>query len=246
MACQYVHMVDAKKLDRRLNDLGGHQIIERGLGDDQHPSGYEASLDSWLISLWKALENITGWPLDFSNLSKSALTLDSPKYSVISFSAPSEMSARESESLESMKRAVSMMEAADATHECKEPLDMSVFGQRNPYLARMICNKRLTKDYSERDVRHIEFDLGNSGMNYKPGDALAIMPSQSEHAVDTFLSRCSLDPDDLVLVQAAHKYDDSQHKDSNMTTPVTIRTLVKAVLDVASASPRRYFFEELK
>lgn len=29
----------AKKLDKRLCDLGAVAIIERGLGDDQHPSG---------------------------------------------------------------------------------------------------------------------------------------------------------------------------------------------------------------
>ncbi|CAN1731339.1 NADPH-dependent diflavin oxidoreductase 1 [Linum perenne] len=29
-----------KKLDRRLYDLGASVIVERGLGDDQHPSGY--------------------------------------------------------------------------------------------------------------------------------------------------------------------------------------------------------------
>lgn len=29
----------AKKLDKRLQDLGARSIIEKGLGDDQHPSG---------------------------------------------------------------------------------------------------------------------------------------------------------------------------------------------------------------
>lgn len=29
----------AKKLDKRLSDLGATALIERGLGDDQHPSG---------------------------------------------------------------------------------------------------------------------------------------------------------------------------------------------------------------
>lgn len=31
--------VAAKKLDRRLLDLGASPLLPRGLGDDQHPSG---------------------------------------------------------------------------------------------------------------------------------------------------------------------------------------------------------------
>ena len=31
----------AKKLDKRLSDLGAMAIVEKGLGDDQHPSGYD-------------------------------------------------------------------------------------------------------------------------------------------------------------------------------------------------------------
>lgn len=30
----------AKKLDRRLSLLGAERVVEIGLGDDQHPSGY--------------------------------------------------------------------------------------------------------------------------------------------------------------------------------------------------------------
>lgn len=33
----------AKKLDKRLADLGAVPIVEKGLGDDQHPSGYDYS-----------------------------------------------------------------------------------------------------------------------------------------------------------------------------------------------------------
>lgn len=47
--------VTGKKLDRRLLDLGGTAVVSRGLGDDQHPSGFEAGLDPWLASLWVAL-----------------------------------------------------------------------------------------------------------------------------------------------------------------------------------------------
>jgi sulfite reductase alpha subunit-like flavoprotein len=47
--------ITGKKLDRRLLDLGGKPVVPRGLGDDQHPSGFEAGLDPWLASLWSAL-----------------------------------------------------------------------------------------------------------------------------------------------------------------------------------------------
>jgi sulfite reductase alpha subunit-like flavoprotein len=47
--------VTGKKLDRRLSDLGGKPLLPKGLGDDQHPSGFEAGLDPWLASLWVAV-----------------------------------------------------------------------------------------------------------------------------------------------------------------------------------------------
>ncbi|KAI4330828.1 hypothetical protein MLD38_029075 [Melastoma candidum] len=37
----------AKKLDKRLYDLGAMAVIERGLGDDQHPSGYDVVISFW-------------------------------------------------------------------------------------------------------------------------------------------------------------------------------------------------------
>ena len=54
--------VVAKKLDRRLVALGADPMLERGLGDDQHPSGYEAALDPWLAQLWVQLRLLTPLP----------------------------------------------------------------------------------------------------------------------------------------------------------------------------------------
>ena len=42
----------AKKLFRRLEQLGGKSVIELGLGDDQHFSGYDGGLDQWLETLY--------------------------------------------------------------------------------------------------------------------------------------------------------------------------------------------------
>eukprot|EP00250_Pteridium_aquilinum_P024494 c29162_g1_i1 orf=60-1325(+) len=235
--------VVAKKLDRRLNDLGGKQLIERGLGDDQHPSGYEAGLDLWLASLWKALGSIFGLPLGSSNPSYDNLPLDNPKYHIIYCETSSDNISGNCEGYEDVNRAKHMLEAADAVLDVMEPIDSSVVGPKNPYLARMICNEPLTRSLGERDVRHIEFDLGNSGITYRPGDALAVMPSQSERDINAFMSRCCLDPDALILVRAAKMCSDLQQTATKLSKPVTIRTLVQSVMDIASASPRRYFFE---
>ena len=53
----------AKKLDKRLAALGASAVCERGLGDDQHPNGYEAGLDPWLRKLWSELKLL--YPLPF-------------------------------------------------------------------------------------------------------------------------------------------------------------------------------------
>lgn len=47
--------VAAKKLHRRLETLGATSLVAVGLGDDQHPAGYDHALDPWLERLWNAL-----------------------------------------------------------------------------------------------------------------------------------------------------------------------------------------------
>ena len=47
--------VVALKLAQRLRALGAHSLVPHGLGDDAHPTGYEAALDPWLAALWPAL-----------------------------------------------------------------------------------------------------------------------------------------------------------------------------------------------
>jgi len=54
--------VASKKLFRRLLGLGAVSLVDQGLGDDQHPSGYEASLDRWLPLLWTRLRAVAPLP----------------------------------------------------------------------------------------------------------------------------------------------------------------------------------------
>ena len=53
----------AKKLNRRLVQLGGVQLLPPGLGDDQHDLGPDFVIDTWLESFWKLALQL--YPLPF-------------------------------------------------------------------------------------------------------------------------------------------------------------------------------------
>jgi sulfite reductase alpha subunit-like flavoprotein len=61
-----------------------------------------------------------------------------------------------------------------------------------PYHARMIGARYLTTSGSEKQVLHVELDLGNSGITYAPGDAIGILPENDPEMVDELLKRLNL------------------------------------------------------
>ncbi|PRD20330.1 UNVERIFIED_CONTAM: NADPH-dependent diflavin oxidoreductase 1 [Trichonephila clavipes] len=77
--------VVAKKLNKRLLQLGALELIPLTLGDDQHELGYDAALDPWLLKLKDVLKNIC-------NLSDSYIPDNiplPPRYTVIFCESPS-------------------------------------------------------------------------------------------------------------------------------------------------------------
>lgn len=49
----------AKKLYRRLLQLGAKPIIEPGYADDQHDLGVDAVVDPWISKFWHALDPLS-------------------------------------------------------------------------------------------------------------------------------------------------------------------------------------------
>ncbi|EFL9462850.1 sulfite reductase flavoprotein subunit alpha [Escherichia coli] len=50
----------------------------------------------------------------------------------------------------------------------------SPYSKDAPLVASLSVNQKITGRNSEKDVRHIEIDLGDSGLRYQPGDALGV------------------------------------------------------------------------
>uniref|UniRef100_A0ACD5W444 Uncharacterized protein n=1 Tax=Avena sativa TaxID=4498 RepID=A0ACD5W444_AVESA len=226
----------AKKIDRRLLQLGAEPIIEIGLGDDQHPSGYEGALDPWLLSLWRSLNqaNLSLLPRISDIINPNLNNLGDSKIEVVYYScddAPQDSIVSDSKKLIERTRSAS---PALKFHNDGEP----------QYMLKMVTNQRLTKENSEKDVRHFELEDPSSEISYQAGDALEILPSQNPSAVNAFIERCNLDPDCYITIRA--KGGDEFSKCSlvnGMMDRIKLKTFVALTMDVASASPRRYFFE---
>lgn len=51
-----------------------------------------------------------------------------------------------------------------------------IYSKANPWLASMPTNRRLSEQGSAKDVRQFAFDLADSGLTYRAGDALGVWP----------------------------------------------------------------------
>lgn len=67
-----------------------------------------------------------------------------------------------------------------------------VWNRDTPYLATLSHQHRLTAAGSPKDVRHVEIDLGNSGLRYQPGDTLAIWVKNDPSLVEEICKLCRL------------------------------------------------------
>ncbi|KAH9691144.1 NADPH-dependent diflavin oxidoreductase 1 [Citrus sinensis] len=188
----------AKKLDNRLLDLGATAVVERGLGDDQHPSGYEGALDPWMRSLWRRLHQIdpSFFPQGPDHVIEEMKLIDQPKVHITYHSIDNAASRLSNASdLEGIRM---QLETARSMSAGK----LSNYNNKAVCFLKMIKNQPLTKSGSGKDVHHFEFEFVSAAIEYEVGDVLEVLPSQDPAAVDTFIQRCNLDPDALITVMS--------------------------------------------
>ncbi|KAK2972456.1 hypothetical protein RJ640_003882, partial [Escallonia rubra] len=232
----------AKKLDKRLSDLGAEPIAERGLGDEQHSSGYESDLDPWMSSLWNTLyqKNPKFFPNGPLLLISDKKLIDQPKVEITSYDAVGEQSEYSNTTVEllvvtdlkcferEINRARSMS-PGNFSHDKNSPV----------CFLQMIENCPLTRAGCGKDVRHFEFEALSSSIKYEVGDVLEILPGQSPAAVDRFIKRCCLNPESYITPREAQI---GSCVNSSMVA-VKLKNFVELTMDVASASPSCYLFE---
>nr|XP_054769944.1 NADPH-dependent diflavin oxidoreductase 1-like [Lytechinus pictus] len=214
----------AKKLFRRLVQLGASSLIPPGLGDDQHDLGPDAVIDPWLDTLWKEL--LSFYPLP-SGLEIIPANVCPPSRFNVQFVDTKENGFTK-----------------DITDtEMVEPRRSVAPNNLCPFHAKMVANVRQTAQEHFQDVRLVKLDVQEANIKYSPGDVVMIQPRNSSSSVETFLEHMNLDSDQMITI--SQNDPDVPLPPSWLLPPTcSVRYLATHYLDINSI-PRRSFFEML-
>ena len=69
---------------------------------------------------------------------------------------------------------------------------------KNPYMTKITENYILNGEGSRKETRHVVFELGDSGLDYKVGDALGVLAENPPHIVDEIIDAQGWDRDHAV------------------------------------------------
>ena len=69
----------------------------------------------------------------------------------------------------------------------------------NPYASELLVNRLMTEG-SDKETRHFELSLKDSGLEYSPGDSLGVVPTNCEEVVGDLLNAVGLSGDETVQV----------------------------------------------
>lgn len=160
----------AKKLYKRLVQLGAGGLQTVGLADDQHDLGADAVIYPWMRDLWENILSL--YPLPPGQEIIPADVKPPPRFKV----------------------EINPAEDRGPGVSSSESNGISQYGKDCPFHAPLISNERLTSDDHWQDVRLIRLDIRGSGIKYNSGDVVMIQPQNSEDSVQEFLTLMTLDP----------------------------------------------------
>ncbi|KAJ1976554.1 NAPDH-dependent diflavin reductase [Dimargaris xerosporica] len=218
----------ARKLTKRLLQLGARCFYPKGEGDDQHYLGLDGALDPWLQGLWECLLAKYPRPSDIPIIPDSVRP--DPTYRVTFFSEEEENTFKK----ESDPGLEPPLVAAQATMPSVHvPMTLNK-------------NYRMTAQDHFQDVRHLELQATADyaqQLTFQPGDIACLTPRNLPSEVDSFLDHMGWQSiaDRPLLVTPLEPW---VHLPALLRRPVTLRTLFEMHFDIYSV-PRRSFFEML-
>ena len=78
----------------------------------------------------------------------------------------------------------------------------SAWSAKNPYMSKITECYILNGEGSRKETRHIVFDLGDSGLDYKVGDALGVLSENPEETVNLLIETAGWDESQIVSTRS--------------------------------------------
>lgn len=86
-------------------------------------------------------------------------------------------------------------QAEAAAVALSSPASGAGYDKKNPFPAEILENQLLSGDHSGKETIHVELSLEGSGLNYQPGDVLAVLPRNAEDVVSVLIESSGLSAD---------------------------------------------------
>ncbi|TMW57340.1 hypothetical protein Poli38472_003265 [Pythium oligandrum] len=215
----------ARRLQARLVQLGATEIVERGLGDDQHALGFFGALNPWLERLWTAV--LQRYPLPAGFVVNDSPKAIEPKYKLTLEAAGSDA-----------VRLASEFDPRSDKSTFYAPPSTAIHKDTGLRMAKVVENRRLTAADWSQDVRHLVLDLGTTPVAYSAG-AIAVVYPENTTGINELLEYVDLPGDTVVSITAADGLDQD-----DFPSPTSLKDLFSKYLDI-QGTPRRTFFARL-
>src|ERR1700731_654192 len=124
----------------------------------------------------------------------------------------------------------------EVTAPPKPAASASQWTRQNPFPGKLVVNRRLSSDDSEKDTRHFEIDLTGWGLNFEPGDSVAVYPTNDPKLVDEILRALGAKGDEPVPAAKTTKpFREALLRDYSITQPPP--KFLKAIAERADSAP---------
>lgn len=161
----------AKRLDKRVRQLGAPVLYKLALADEQHELGLDAVVLAWMSGI--CLEVLNLFPLSPGLEAIPDTSLPPPKFSITTHVVTA---ARQS------------------------IIPSFGYSEYSPFISILKSNTRVTRMDHFQDTRLIILDISSSEIQYSPGDVAMIQPRNSTETVEEFLNMFNLNPKTFLYI----------------------------------------------
>jgi len=131
--------------------------------------------------------------------------------------------------------------------------NLIVYKKDKPFSANIIINQKITSRSSLKDIRHIELDISNSGLKYKPGDALGVWYENDSMLIKELIEliglkekeKVQVDGKSMVLSEALRKKFDLTQNTPSIVSNYAILTKNKKLLSFVNNKDKLQYFAKL-